>query len=142
MEMDRQLIAPCGMYCGLCSSYLAYLNQIPRQLGRFTYCAGCRPRGKHCAWLKNRCELLRNQAVQYCFECPSYPCPPLGHLAERYRTKYGLDFLSNLELIRDQNEDVLLDALKDCHTCERCGGLRSVHSGKCFVCDEVHSWKD
>jgi len=121
---------------------LAYLNHIPRERGKFTYCAGCRPRDKSCSWLKKRCELLRNQAIQYCFECPSYPCTPLKHLAERYRTKYGLDFLANLELIRDQNEDVLLDALEDLHACERCGGLRSVHSGKCFACDDVHSWKD
>jgi hypothetical protein len=28
--MDRQLIALCGMYCGLCSSLLAHLNQVPR----------------------------------------------------------------------------------------------------------------
>lgn len=37
MATDRQLIAPCGMYCGLCSSYLAYLHQVPRQRGKFTY---------------------------------------------------------------------------------------------------------
>ncbi len=138
MEMDKQLIAPCGMYCGLCT----YLYQIPRQRGQFNYCAGCRPRGKGCAWLKKRCELLRDHAVQYCFECPSYPCRQLEHLAGRYRMRYGLDFLANLELIRDQSEDVLLDVLKDRFACERCGGLMSIHSGKYFACDDVHSWKD
>jgi hypothetical protein len=142
MEMDQQLIAPCGMYCGLCSSYLAYLHQVPRQRGKFTYCAGCRPRGKPCAFLKRRCERLRSHTVQYCFECPDYPCQRLEHVAERYRTKYGLDFLQNLALVQTQGEDALLAALHERYACERCGGLRSVHSGKCFACDEIKSWKD
>lgn len=140
--MDRQLIAPCGIYCGLCSSYLAYLHQVPRQRGKFTYCAGCRPRDKQCAWLKKHCERLQKHTVRYCFECPSYPCKRLEHLAEGYRTKYGEDVLQNLALIQGQGEDALLDALNQRYACERCGGLRSVHSGKCFQCDDIKSWKD
>jgi hypothetical protein len=130
------------MYCGLCSSYLAYLHRIARQGRKHTYCAGCRPRAKQCAFLKKRCERLQNRTVQYCFECPSYPCARLQRLAEGYRRKYRLDFLQNLELILDQGEDALLQTLRDRYACERCGALRSVHSGKCYHCDEIHSWKD
>lgn len=140
--MDRQLMAPCGMYCGLCSAYLAYLHQVPRQHGKFTYCMGCRPRDKQCSWLKKRCELVQKHTVQYCFECPSYPCTMLERAAESYRTKYGLDFVENLALIRDRGEDVLLGALEERYACERCGDLRSIHSGKCFACDDISSWKD
>lgn len=140
--MDRQLIAPCGIYCGLCSSYLADLNQVPRQRGRFTHCKGCRPRDKQCAWFKKRCERIANHTLKYCYECSSYPCRQLESLGDRYRTKYGLDILQNLELIRDQGEEALLAALKERFACERCGGLKSIHSGKCFACDEIRSWKD
>jgi hypothetical protein len=140
--MDSQLIAPCGMYCGLCSSYLAYSHQVPRQRGKITYCAGCRPRDKQCSWMKKRCELLQAHTIQYCFECPSYPCDTLEHLSESYRTKYGLDFIENLELIQGQGEGALLDILLERYACEHCGGLRSIHSGKCFACDEIRSWKD
>jgi Protein of unknown function (DUF3795) len=140
--MDLQLIAPCGMYCGLCSSYLAYLNQVPRQRGKFTYCTGCRPRGKQCAWVKKHCEYLQNHTVQYCYECPVYPCEVLEHLSTRYRTRYGLDFLENQAFLRDRGEQALLDALKERYACEHCGGLRSIHSGMCFSCDDIHSWRD
>jgi hypothetical protein len=140
--MDRELIAPCGIYCGLCSSYLACVNKVPRKGGKFTYCAGCRPRDKQCAFLKKQCERLQKHAVQYCFECPTYPCERLEHVAGLYRTKYGLDIVQNLELIRDQGEDAVLEILYDRYACRRCGGLRSVHSGKCFECDEIKSWKD
>jgi hypothetical protein len=140
--MDRELMSPCGIYCGRCSAYLAYVHQIPRQKGKFTYCAGCRPRNKQCSFLKRRCERLRNQTVRYCFECPEYPCASLEHLAQGYRTRYGEDFLENLALVRDQGEEALLETLRDRYACERCGGLKSIHSGKCFVCDDVKSWKD
>lgn len=140
--MDSSLIAPCGMYCGLCSSYLAHLHQVLRQRGKFTYCTGCRPRNKTCSWLKRHCERIEKQTVQYCFECPSYPCTPLEQLSSRYRTRYGLDFLQNLELVQGQGEEALLDALSDRYGCEQCGGLKSIHSGKCFTCDEIRSWKD
>jgi len=66
----------------------------------------------------------------------------LERLAERYRTKYGLDFLENLELIRERGEDAMLDSLRKRYACERCGGLKSIHSGKCFECDDIKSWKD
>lgn len=140
--MDPQLIAPCGMYCGVCSSFLAYVNQVPRQRGKFSYCTGCRPRDKQCSFLIKHCERLRNHTVHYCYECPDYPCRRLEHVAAGYRAKYGLDFVHNLELIRDQGEEALLDALHDRFACRSCGELTSVHSGKCFVCDEIHSWKD
>jgi hypothetical protein len=140
--LDRELISPCGMYCGLCSSYLAYLNLIPRQQGKLTYCAGCRPRDKQCSWLKKRCDQLRNHTIQYCYECMSYPCQELEHISNRYRTRYGLDFLENLALVQDEGEGALLEALERRYACQQCGGLRSIHSGKCFACDEIKSWKD
>ncbi len=142
MEMDIQLIAPCGMYCGICSSYLAYHYQVPRQRGKFSHCVGCRPRDKQCSWMKKRCELLHDHTVEYCCQCPAYPCGTLEHISERYRTQYGMSFLHNLELIRDQGEDALLAEIKQCFACEQCGGMKSIHNGKCFACDEIHSWKD
>lgn len=49
-NLSQELIAPCGMNCGICSSYLAYKNNM---YGKgFTNCTGCRARNKQCAFLK------------------------------------------------------------------------------------------
>jgi len=29
--MDKNLIAPCGINCGICSAYLAYSQNIPKK---------------------------------------------------------------------------------------------------------------
>jgi hypothetical protein len=142
MELERQLIAPCGMYCGVCSAYLAYAHQTPRVRGKITYCAGCRPRNKQCSFLKKRCARLGDEAVEYCFECPSYPCENLKSVDASYRDKYGMSPLENLEIIHTQGEGALLDALSERYSCKKCGELRSIHSGKCYVCDDIKGWRD
>ena len=141
VKLDRELIAPCGMYCGVCSSYLAQVHQLPRQRGKITHCAGCRPRDKQCAYLKGQCELLATGSIRYCFECPTYPCRNLAHIDQRYRQNYGMSFLENLNLIRDRGEKALLKSLAGRFACGKCGELTSIHNGKCFRCDEVKSWR-
>ncbi len=66
--MEELLIAPCGMNCALCSGYLALKHDVKSQGVGMPYCAGCRPRGKNCAFLKKRCELLGQGQVQYCYQ--------------------------------------------------------------------------
>ena len=142
MNPERELIAPCGMFCGVCSSYLAYSKQVPKKRGRISHCIGCRPRNKTCSFLKKRCRPLLSWKIRYCFECSTFPCRNLEHIDERYRRNYGMSFIDNLELIRSRGEKALLNALRDRLSCPKCGALKSVHSGKCFGCDEIRSWRD
>lgn len=64
--MDETLIAPCGMNCTLCVNYQAGENELKKKgLGR-GYCAGCIPRGKHCAYRKDNCDLVGKGLVRFC----------------------------------------------------------------------------
>jgi hypothetical protein len=136
------LIAPCGMYCGICSGYLAYRHHVPRIKGKIAYCSGCRQRNKQCAHLKGECFLLRSNRVKYCFECPSFPCDRLKRTDERYRRDFSASPIENLKEIKEHGEIVFLENQETRFGCHRCGTLKSVHSGKCYVCDEINSWKD
>ncbi len=49
--MREELIAPCGMDCAVCSSYLALKNDVRAKGVRMAYCKGCRPRDKKCSFL-------------------------------------------------------------------------------------------
>ncbi len=139
--MEKELISPCGMYCGLCSSYLAYINNIPKKRS-ILHCKGCRPRNKQCAYLKKRCSLLMNNKVKYCFECKNYPCDRLKHTDERYKKSFNHSILKNLEMIKKNGEEYFFEYLKTNYKCDRCNGIISVHSNKCFHCDKINSWKD
>lgn len=39
----NELIAPCGMYCGICDKYLAYSHQIPKKEAKFVIVKVARP---------------------------------------------------------------------------------------------------
>jgi hypothetical protein len=132
--MEEILIAPCGMNCALCASYLAMKYDLKRAGVMKSYCAGCRPRGKNCAFMKKACEKLGNGLVKYCFECPDFPCRRLKHLDTRYRTKYHMSMIENLEL-SGTREWRSLEKETAKWRCPGCGGVISCHSGLCFKCD-------
>jgi hypothetical protein len=74
-ELRSDLIAPCGMNCGLCMCYLRDKNS----------CAGCRAgdegKAKSClACSIRRCETPRSNTSGFCFECDAFPCPRLRRL--------------------------------------------------------------
>jgi hypothetical protein len=144
-RIDPELIAPCGMNCAICSAYLAYKNKIPRTRGKFTHCAGCRPRNKQCAFLKKRCEdglKLLHGKVEFCHQCNRFPCKCLSRLDARYRTQYGMSMIANLISIRENGIEAFVQQQYEQYRCERCGGLRSIHAkGKCFACDTVRTMK-
>lgn len=136
--MKKELIAPCGLYCGVCSAYLAYVNDIPKKRGLITHCVGCKPRNKKCAYLKKNCSLLLNNEINYCYECTKYPCHRLKHLDERYRKNYNYSLIENLNIIKKNGDEFFLYKENKANECKRCGGLISIHNKKCFHCDEIN----
>jgi len=37
---------------------------------------------------------------KFCFECKKFPCDRLKHLDKRYRTKYHMRMIENLEILK------------------------------------------
>jgi hypothetical protein len=147
---QKKLIAPCGMNCGICASYLARKNDAKKEGIYKTYCTGCRSRNKKCAFLKSHCKLLTNKEVKYCYECPRFPCKRLIHLDKRYKTKYHMSEIANLESIKKDGIEKFFIAQEKIWKCPKCGGIISCHNGLCFKCDikklqakkKKYSWED
>ena len=134
MDKAPELIAPCGIYCGSCSAYLARAHDLRACGIRMSYCTGCRARSKQCALLKKRCAQIRDGSLRFCSECTDFPCAPLGTLDRRYREKYHMSPIENLETIRDRGTGVFLREEEERRRCPTCGGTVSCHNGICFDC--------
>lgn len=132
--MEEQLIAPCGMNCGLCISYLAMKMDINQHGFKKTYCPGCQQRGQHCTFLKKHCDLMGQGLIRFCHECGDYPCKRLKALDKRYRTKYHMSMLENLNLLKEQGMEALLEKETATWTCPECGGTICCHNGLCLRC--------
>jgi len=133
--MEEILIAPCGMNCALCAAYLFKQMDLNKIGFHRTYCPGCIPRGKNCTHMADACELLGNGLVRFCFECESYPCKRLKALDKRYRTKYHMSMIENLNSIKEDGMKNFLETEEQKWRCPKCGGTICCHNGLCLDCD-------
>ncbi|MEI7883818.1 MAG: DUF3795 domain-containing protein [Clostridia bacterium] len=141
--MEEKLIAPCGMNCGLCISYLAKQNEINQKGFKRKYCEGCLPRAKNCTYMQEQCDLLGKGLVRFCYECQDFPCNRLKSLDKRYRTKYHMGMIENLEFIREHGMEKFLEKEEQKWCCPICGEAICCHNGLCLKCnlDKLHQNK-
>ena len=139
--MNKELIAPCGMNCGLCSGYLAYTKGIPKKRGKISHCNACRPQNKQCAYLKGHCKLLRDSKIDFCFECSEFPCARLTHMDKRYRKNFNTSLIENLYEIRNVGLDIFIERQIEKNKCPNCSDVISVHNGKCYNCNVIENWR-
>ena len=91
-KINQKIIAPCGMNCGVCVAHLRKNNQCP----------GCNNEPNLFSRQNCALRLCQERNGKYCFECKKFPCAKLKQLDKRYREKYGMSEIENLEFIRDK----------------------------------------
>ena len=128
-SLTSELIAPCGMDCGLCSGHLREKNRCPGCNGDDTdkprYCLTCKIK---------TCDAIASGAISFCFDCARFPCTRLRQLDKRYRTKYGMSMTENLLRIQEIGLEAFVAAEKLRWACPECGSLLCVHLPDCGVC--------
>ncbi|MBN2747249.1 MAG: hypothetical protein JXR34_11035 [Bacteroidales bacterium] len=67
-------------------------------------------------------------------ECEKYPCKRLKNLDKRYRTKYGMSMLDNLENIKSLGIEKFVELEQERWRCSNCGELLCVHRTSCLKC--------
>ncbi len=142
--MREELIAPCGMNCGLCTRYLAMRNDVQSKGVKISYCTGCRPRDRKCAFVQKYCDLLSKRQVKFCYECPDFPCERLKKLDDGYRKRYRMSMIENQQYIRDYGMEKFLEKEKQKWKCPDCGSIICCHNGLCYNCrvDDLKNTKD
>ena len=133
-KFTEALVAPCGMNCGVCKSYLAYSRGVPRKKGETYHCNGCLERKKTCAFIKRDCEKTRKGQVHFCYECSHMPCEKLAKLDAHYSARYNMSMVENLKMIQKKGMDAFLLRQEEKYRCPSCGDVISVHDAKCYSC--------
>jgi hypothetical protein len=119
-KINKDLIASCGMNCGVCRAYLREKN----------HCPGCNygPEMKSCLHCFIRqCDKRKGD---FCFSCAEFPCQKLKHLDKRYRTKYDMSEIGNLENIRDNGIEKFVESQEKKYISFR--GIKCVHDKKYY----------
>lgn len=136
--IHSDLIAPCGMNCRLCWGYIREKNTCP----------GCRNIGnKESQKSKYRtrcvirnCEKLAEGNWRFCsVDCSSYPCARLRNLDKRYRTRYGMSMIENLNMIHKEGIRKFIRNEKLKWICPECGHMLCVHRPACLTCGYIRA---
>lgn len=131
-SINANLIAPCGMNCSLCSGFLRSKNKCPGCSGNDSN------KPQHCIVCKiKHCDELKSDGQKFCFSCSKFPCRRLQNLDRRYKTKYRMSMLENLENIRKNGLASFIDHEKERWNCPQCGGIICVHKSSCIYCNHA-----
>jgi predicted RNA-binding Zn-ribbon protein involved in translation (DUF1610 family) len=127
--MDPLIIAPCGINCSLCRAHIR--DRHP--------CPGCRSddtdKSKSCVNCGMKtCPELAAGDFQFCFSCSRFPCATIQHLDTRYRTRYGLSVIANLERIQAVGVEMFVREEATRWACPQCGSRLCMHKTTCMIC--------
>jgi hypothetical protein len=121
-----QNIATCGMNCNFCMAFLRKKNK----------CEGCKTSdaGKPISILKCKIRSCEKQNSEFCYTCSDFPCKSIKHIDKRYRTKYNMSMIENLEYIKEFGVSLFVTKERERWKCAKCGGPISIHKGGCLKC--------
>ena len=135
-KFTPELIAPCGMNCGICIAFFGYTMRGKK---RKHTCITCRLRERHCAFIKKQCGKLKDGEIEYCFECMDFPCKNLTTLDRRYRIKYRMSMIENLQELKEKGMETFLANQERRYKCPKCRDIISVHDRKCYACGYIET---
>ena len=128
-EISERMLAPCGVNCLVCSAFLR----------RRKPCSGCHgddaDKPKHCSTCKIKV-CAEEHGVDFCFECPDYPCTSIKRLDARYTQRYQTSLIENAMLIKSLGSQEFLLAEKQKWACTSCDGIICIHDQICSECGE------
>jgi len=120
------------MNCGICVGHLRDKNK----------CLGCREMSENtsdgcrkCTIM--HCKVLKEKKMTFCSDrCEKFPCTRLKNLDKRYRTKYGMSMLENLENIKKSGIREFVKNERERWKCSKCEKVLCVHRNSCLSCGE------
>lgn len=135
-------LACCGLYCGACSSLLAWeKNKGVASVQKVLIdpeerpCAGCSaPEMEGCEFI--RC--AKEHATDCCAFCPDFPCPRISGF-NNTAAPHHHDVLENLYRIRSIGKTAWLQEQKEFWSCAVCGCRTHWYQDKCENCGA--EWK-
>ena len=160
----EHLIAACGIYCGVCPSYINKHGEdrqikMRQQKGSSSgpmggdikwfvnfmnsqRCDGCLSGGKlagHCQNCSIRLCALKKQKDSRCSDCEELPCDRLTNLINMGNYPHRQEYLANLKKLREMSDLKLAEYEEERWGCTECGQPVSWYDAECVECGAPRS---
>jgi len=125
----------CGGYCGACPQYLATKAGNAAELG-LEECFGCKSGAVAQTWCAT-CPLkscAEDRGIEFCFECPDYPCPQLDAFKNMPECPYHQEIYDSFAVIAERGKDAWLADMRKRWSCPDCGRAATWWDTTCAGC--------
>ncbi|MFX1281620.1 MAG: DUF3795 domain-containing protein [Promethearchaeota archaeon] len=147
VKIRKELLSPCGLYCGVCAVYLAYTsneNGFKRKLfpvfekwGAKTIedivCTGCLsddvvfPFCLTCSIKK----CVKDKNIESCCECDGFPCD----IIENWPSLEGKQVIKKeIPIWREVGTEKWVEKVENRNMCPECGTINYRGARQCFKC--------
>ena len=143
---NRELLAPCGLYCGVCGAYLATRDdndKLRQGMARVYRCApedincrGCLSdlRFKHCEVCVIR-DCAQTKNLTGCHQCDEFPCDKIEALSAAFPdTPAGREVRRAIDAWRNLGDEAFVAAEEARWTCRSCGARLMRGQMRCNHC--------
>ena len=143
--MDSQeLIAPCGVYCGVCPQMVAYKNNNERLKEKLAVNYGLKPKDISCDGCTSdnpfilcaSCEIkscVQKKGIESCAECQEFPCDTIENFpVPQFIKKVKWD----VNCRREIGKDNWIAKSIELNTCPSCESLNHWVAKRCISCKE------
>ena len=150
----RQLVAPCGLYCGACSIYTArkrgdaaaldvWAKRVTERRGwvikpeEDRVCDGCLSSQQ--AIMCRRCAMRTcsiDKGITHCAECSDFPCQTIIDFNNDGRPHHS-EVLDNVRRQQEIGIDAWLDDQEKRWRCPACGCVIDWYDAKCPQCAAI-----
>ncbi|MFX1328412.1 MAG: DUF3795 domain-containing protein [Promethearchaeota archaeon] len=147
-EIEKDLLAPCGLYCGVCRIYKAHkdndlefkreilptLNDYGAKSVDDIACTGCLSDGAKfhfCQTCPIR-DCIKNKKIEGCYLCDDFPCSIITNWPDPLDKKV---MLRSIPTWRNLGTEKWIEAEEKRYQCPKCGKLLFHGAKKCRECN-------
>ena len=145
---NKQLAAACGLFCPACSIYIAStedhvrLSALSERFGvpeGDMECHGCRSekRGLYCNKYCKMTGCAREKGVDFCGQCPQYPCSDLKTFQSQM--PHRIELWQDQARIKAAGWETWYAEMVEHYSCHECGTINSAYDSKCRICGATPS---
>jgi hypothetical protein len=140
---NKRLAAVCGLFCPACTIFIGTredperLKMVAERVHRPVeelQCDGCRTE-KRCYYCRERCKMAKcasDKGVDFCGECPEYPCEDLKVF--QAEMPHRIELWKSQERIREAGYKKWYAEMLEHYSCPGCGTINSTYDLKCRQC--------
>jgi hypothetical protein len=145
MEIKRELLAPCGLYCGVCAIMIAHRDNNQKLKERLAPVYGVSPEGIRCQGCQS------NEVFAYCTTCPIKACTQQkGYEGCHQCNEFPCEHIRNFPVPvgqkvimravpqrRDMGTEKWVEAEEKRYQCPNCGNHLFRGAKRCNLCKEA-----